>query len=156
MASRRSAADSRRLSKESGGGRDTAKEIRKILKRAEDRGRQLGREERDRELPNANVRGSLLAVSIATLQQMEAETSQIPNSDVALAGYREAIAILQDTRSKNERLPASRKSVSDSDVKAIQRAQRAGIAAGNRAGEPVTPAKKAPAKKAKAGKKVTA
>lgn len=104
----------------------------------------MGRREREGELPNANVRGALLKVSISLLENMEAQTSQIPNSDGALRGYREAIAILKDSLTQDEQLPVNRhgKKARQTDVEGIDRA--------------VTVAQKAAARKSPAKKKAKA
>ena len=119
--SRRIAADARRIIRVSVGAvdRDQTKAIRAVLQKNYDLGRRVGRDERERELPNANVRGSLLDVSIAMLQQAQAQTSVIPNSTVALQGYSEALAILKDARSRDERLPRTEFSPDAADTEAL-------------------------------------
>lgn len=120
--SRRIAADARRILRVGDGvvDRDQTKAIRSVLEKNYDLGRRAGRDERERELPNANVRGALLDVSITMLQQMQAQTSVIPNSDAALHGYGEAVAILQDARRADERLPRSGFTPDPEDAKALE------------------------------------
>ena len=119
--SRRIAADARRILRVGEGAmdRDQTKAIRGVLQKNYDLGRRVGRDERERELPNANVRGSLLDVSITMLQQMKAQTSVIPNSAAALQGYDEAVAILKDARSRDERLPSTGFKPESGDAEAL-------------------------------------
>lgn len=144
--SRRDAADARRIVKVQTGGldRDKTKRIREVLKGAFDRGRRVGREEREKELPNASVRGSLLKVAVTVLKGMEAQVSVIPNSGHAVRAFREAWSVLEDAEKQEERLPPTRSedlSATDAEV--------------NRISETLDgPAKKKPAKKS--AKKVKA
>lgn len=154
---RRAAADARRLIRKGAGyiDRDATKSIREVLLRHFHKGREVGRKEREAELPNANVRASLLAASVGLLRLMETQTAAIPNSDAAVGGYREAIAILTDVLGTEEKLPRTkgRASIPQSDVDAVLEAQESAKA------KKAKPKRKTTAKakaKPKAKKKVKA
>ena len=151
---RRSAADARRLIRTETGelDRGATKRIRTFLKQAYDRGRLAGREERELELPNANVRASLLQVSITVLEGMEAQVSAIPNHDHATRAFREAAAVLRDAQSQEEALPPVL-----GDAMVATREEVAGIAEAVGADTPAKkPARKKPAQTKKRKSKVKA
>lgn len=143
---RRIAADARRILRVDGSDevdREQSAAIREVLTRNYDRGRRDGRAEREAEHPNGNVRIALLDAGIATLQQLQAQTSVLPQAEAATAGYREAIAILKDAKGQEERLPASGYRPAPGDAKAVDRAVKA-------ANTPKAKKRKAPAKRQKA------
>jgi len=99
---RRLAADARRIAIKGGDTRDTAKEVRDLLKRNYERGREEGRAEAEDEHAATNGRSVLLETSADMLDQALARTSGMPNSNKAQMAYREAAAILRDAARKGE------------------------------------------------------
>jgi hypothetical protein len=102
---RRLAADARRVAVKGDDTRDTAREIRELLKRNYERGRDEGRTEAEGEHAATSARTALLETSADMLEQAMARTSSMPNSDRAQMAYREATAILRDAARRGEASP---------------------------------------------------